>query len=38
MQAVEREGWELVAVTTAKNGAVGFHYFMRPKQAAAKTP
>lgn len=39
MQAVEREGWELVAVTTSKNGAVGFHYFMRPKQQpAAKTP
>jgi hypothetical protein len=39
MQAVEREGWELVAVTTNKDGAVGFHYFMRPKpQPAAKTP
>ncbi len=29
---VENEGWRLIAVTTDMKGAVGFHYFMRPKE------
>lgn len=29
---MEKEWWELVAVTVKKDGGVGYHYFMRPKR------
>ncbi len=32
LNKIEREGWELVAVTTTNKGTVGFHYFKRMKR------
>jgi hypothetical protein len=29
---LEKEHWQLIAVTTVKGGGVGYHYFMRPKR------
>ena len=31
---LEKEGWQLVAITTMKNGGVGWYYFLREKPAA----
>lgn len=34
LNAIEKEKWELIAVTQLKTGAVGFHYFKRFKPQA----
>jgi hypothetical protein len=33
MKRFEADGWELVAFTHGKAGAVGFYYFERPTKA-----
>ncbi|MCU0573433.1 MAG: hypothetical protein MUC41_10605 [Syntrophobacteraceae bacterium] len=32
LNKIDTSRWELVTVTSTAQGAVGFHYFMRPKQ------